>query len=94
MPPSFWASYVEKLAVVGLLLAALYFVAGVLRRMQFFARTGRRVALVESMALSPHAALYIVRAGPRYFLIGSTAGGLSTLAELTASEVEPREATR
>ncbi len=88
MPSGFWAGYVEKLAIVALLLAALYFAAAVVRRTRFFARPGRRVALLESLALSQHAALYVVRAGPRYFLIGSTSGGLSTLAELAPSDVE------
>jgi flagellar biogenesis protein FliO len=88
VPSSFWTAYVAKVAIVALLLVALYVVAGLLRRTRFFARSGRRVALVESMAISQHAALYVVRAGARYFLIGCTAGGLSTLAELSASDVE------
>jgi flagellar biogenesis protein FliO len=82
-------AYAERLAIVALLLVALCFVAALLRRARLFPRPGRLVALVDSLALSQHAALYVVRAGTRYFLIGCTAGGLSTLAELPSSDVEP-----
>jgi flagellar biogenesis protein FliO len=87
MPWSFWAGYFEKLAILGLALAALYMIARRLRQSRFFAPAGRCVRLVESMMLSQHAALYVVRVGTRYFLIGSTASVVSTLAELKEAEI-------
>jgi flagellar biogenesis protein FliO len=88
MPPSFWAAYVEKLAIVAVVLTTLYVVARSLRQLRFFARAGRSLSLVDSLMLSQHAALHVVRAGARYFLVGSAAAGLSTLAELTPGDVE------
>ncbi len=86
MPWTFWAAYLEKLGIVALVLLALYFVASRLRNMRFFARSGRSLTLLESMILSQHAALYIVRVGSCYFLIGGAAGGICALAELTESD--------
>ncbi len=70
MPESFWAAYAEKLAIVALVLGALYFIGRTLRRARSFAG-GRRMKLLESLALSPNAALHLVRVGSRRFLIGS-----------------------
>lgn len=86
MTASFWAAYVEKLAIVALVLAGLYALARGLRSARFFARSGRRVSLMETTMLSQHAALHVVRAGSRHFLIGSAAGGVSRIAELDASD--------
>jgi flagellar protein FliO/FliZ len=85
---AFWAGYVEKLAIVAFILVALYVLARRLGESRLFARPGRCVRLVESLVLSQHAALHVVRAGSRYFLIGSAAGGVTTLAELARSEAE------
>jgi flagellar biogenesis protein FliO len=87
MPWSFWAGYLEKFAVLGLALAALYFIAYGLRQTRLFARSGRCLTLLESIALSQHAALHVVRVGSRYFLIGSAAGGVRSIAELAEGEV-------
>ena len=86
MPWSFWAGYLEKLGVIALVLLALYVVAGRLRQTRYFARSGRALTLLESMMLSQHAALHVVRVGSRYFLIGSAAGGVCALTELAESD--------
>ncbi len=86
---SFWAAYLEKLAIVALVLAALYVAAHRLRQTRLFARPGRCVRLLESMALSQQTALYVVKVGSRYFLIGSATGGIWALAELTEAELRP-----
>lgn len=86
MPWSFWAGYVAKLALVALALAVTYILARWVRRTRFFERGDRLVNVVESTALSQHAALYLVRAGSRYFLIGT---GVCMLAELTGAEGKP-----
>jgi flagellar biogenesis protein FliO len=87
MPASFWAGYLERLALVALVLVALYLAGRRLRQTRFFARTGRTLNVLESIMLSQHAALHVVRVGARYFLIGSAAGGVSALAELGESEI-------
>lgn len=76
----FWTAYFERLLVVAVVLIVLAFVARKLRESRFFARRGRRLNVIESIALSPNAALHIVRAGTRCFLIGS--GGVRRLAEI------------
>jgi flagellar biosynthetic protein FliO len=84
MAPGFWANYFERLAIVALVLAALYIIGRTLRTSRFFARS-RDLSVVESRMLSPHAALHIVRVGRRYFLIGSGSNGVTRLADLGAS---------
>lgn len=84
---TFWASYLERLAIVALVLGALYVIARKLRQTRLFARPGRRLSLLESMMLSQHAALYVVRVGTRYFLIGSGTGGVTKLTELEESQI-------
>ena len=86
MPANFWIWYVAKLAIVALVVAVLYVLARKLRQARFLADGGRCVRLVESTALSQHAALHVVRVGRRHFLIGS-ATGVNVLAELGPSDV-------
>ncbi|MFZ0031751.1 MAG: flagellar biosynthetic protein FliO [Candidatus Cybelea sp.] len=88
MPSSFWPLYVEKLAIVALVLSALYWAARRLRQTRLFAPSGRSVNVLESTMLSQHAALHVVSVGSRRFLIGSAAGGVTRLAEL-ASPFDP-----
>jgi flagellar biogenesis protein FliO len=83
---AFWGGYVERLAVVASVLAAVYLLARRLRGTKFFTGRARCVNVIESTMLSQHAALHVVRVGKRCFLIGSAAGGVSTLAELNAQE--------
>jgi flagellar biogenesis protein FliO len=80
--PGFWTAYVARLAILALVLVVLYVVARKLQSAKLFIRSGRRLQLLESAMLSQHAALHLVRAGKRYFLIGSAAGGVTRLAEL------------
>lgn len=86
MPWSFWAGYVAKLTLVALALAVTYILARWVRRTRFFERGDRLLNVVESTALSQHAALYLVRAGSRQFLIGT---GVRMLAEVTHAEDQP-----
>jgi flagellar biogenesis protein FliO len=88
MPSTFWPLYIEKLAIVALVLAALYLAARRLRQTRLFAPSGRVLNVLESTMLSQHAALHVVSVGSRCFLIGSAAGGVTRLAEL-ASFGEP-----
>jgi flagellar biogenesis protein FliO len=81
-PANFWALYLEKLVVLAVVLATLYFAARRLRRTPLLRRSGRLVTVLETTMLSQHAMLHVVSAGGRYFLIGSAPGGLSRIAEL------------
>lgn len=90
MPWSFWVGYVEKLAIVALVLVGFYAVAWRLRQVRPFARSDRCMNVLDSMMLSQHAALYVVRVGTRYFLIGGSASGVRRLSELTESSLKPR----
>lgn len=87
MPPSFWMAYAVRLAVVAVMLAALYVIARKVRETKLFARGGRCLELLESVMVSQHAAIHVVRAGARYFLIGTSAERVTRLAELTESEL-------
>jgi flagellar biogenesis protein FliO len=89
VPSSFWEAYVLKLAILGAVLGTLYALARRLKGMKLFSRaSGRYVTVIESTMLSPHAAIHLVRFGPRYLLIGCGSAGLSKLAEFSAGELE------
>jgi|SRR5579862_3357679 len=83
MPLAFWGAYAVRLAIVALILGALYFLARRLRDTKIFARHGRRVDVLESAMLSQQAALHLVRVDARYFLIGSAAAAVTRIAELS-----------
>jgi flagellar biogenesis protein FliO len=83
MPVAFWGAYAVRLAILALVLGALYLLARRLRDTKLFARRGRRVDVLESAMLSQHAALHLVRVDARYFLIGSAAAGVTRIAELS-----------
>lgn len=88
MPLTFWGGYLEKLTILALLLSLLYVLARRLRVGRVFPRRARQIIVLESAMLSAHGTLHVVRAGDRCFLIGSTAAGLTTLAELRCIEGE------
>ena len=95
MPWSFWAGYLLKLGIVGALLAALYAAACALRRLRFFANPAdRRIRVLETTVLSQHAAIYLLKVGTRYFLVGTAGATVAKLAELAASELECSQAKR
>jgi flagellar biogenesis protein FliO len=82
MPVAFWGAYAVRLAILAVVLCALYVLARRLRDTKLFARHGRRVDVLESTMLSQHAALHLVRVDARYFLIGTAAAGVTRIAEL------------
>jgi flagellar biogenesis protein FliO len=88
MPASFWAGYLVKLAILALILGALYLAGRKLRQGRLFVGTDRRVRVLETTMLSPHAAVYLLEVGTRYFLIGSSHAGVSKLAEVAAAELK------
>ena len=91
MAPLFWATYFERLAILAGILATLYFVAHKVREARFFARGRRRLSVVESVPVAPHAALHIVQAGRRYFLVGSAAEAITRVAELSERDLDKND---
>jgi hypothetical protein len=88
VPSSFWEAYVVKLAILGVVLAALYALGRRLKGLKLFSRgAGRYVIVIESTMLSPHAAVHLLRIGPRYLLIGGGSAGLCKLAEFSSGEL-------
>ncbi|HEY2474743.1 MAG TPA: flagellar biosynthetic protein FliO [Candidatus Cybelea sp.] len=89
MSASFWAVYAIKLAVVAVVLAALYALARALRASRFlFSGAQRHLDVIESAMLTPQSAVHLVRVGKRYLFLGGGAAGLRKLAELEPGELE------
>ena len=85
----FWVNYFLALLIVALMLSGLYIIVRGLARGRIFASAGRRlVTVIESTALSQHVNVHVVKVGERYLLVGGANGSVSTLAELSADEVE------
>ncbi|MEO6835029.1 MAG: flagellar biosynthetic protein FliO [Candidatus Tumulicola sp.] len=85
---SFWTNYVLALAIVALVLGALFAIARVVTRRRTFGSTNRRfVTVLESTALSQQTFLHLVKAGNRYLLIGASGANVSTLAEVEPSAI-------
>ncbi len=89
MTAGFWLQYLLALVVVALMLGGLYAVVRGLARGRLIASADRRlVSVLESTVLSQHAAVHVVKAGGKYLLLGATNGGVTTLGELPAEEVD------
>ncbi|MDQ2865286.1 MAG: flagellar biosynthetic protein FliO [Candidatus Eremiobacteraeota bacterium] len=90
MSSGFWLQYVGALLVVALMLGGLYAVTRGLARGRVLSSADRRlVTVLESTVLTQHSAVHVVKAGARYMLLGaSNSGGVSSLGELPAQEVE------
>src|SRR5215469_2381427 len=89
MSGSFWVNYILALVVVALMLGGLYALVRGLARGRVLASADRRlITVLESTALSQHAAVHVVKAGGHYYILGANQGAVSTLGELPAEEVE------
>ena len=85
MTAAYWTMYFERLAIVALVLIGLYVLGRKLRELRIFTSASRRLCVIESVALSPHAALHIVQADRRSFLIASASTGVTGVAEVNDS---------
>ncbi len=89
MTSGFLLQYLLALLVVALMLGGLYAVVRGLARGRLLASADRRlVSVLESTVLSQHAAVHVVKAGTKYLLLGASNGGVTTLGELPAEDVE------
>lgn len=78
-------------AVVAILALSYWFTKNVVGRSDlgaFSARQGANLQVVETLSLGREHRIVAIRAGERYFLLGVTENEVSTLAELTAEEIE------
>jgi flagellar biogenesis protein FliO len=94
MPPSFWAAYGMRLAIVGAVLAGLYVLGRLLRRVPSFATAHRCTRVIDARAFSAQPAVYVVRVGARCFLVGAGSSGVRKLAELAPADVENQASSR
>jgi len=78
-------------ALVALLLVGLMYLGRTIQRGRIVsASIGRRlVSTIESTALAQNVTVHVVRVADKYFLVGGGSAGVSLLAELPASEIEP-----
>jgi flagellar biogenesis protein FliO len=82
--------YLWVLAVVGLLLLGLTYAVRALNRGRLVAGSQRRlVSVVESVAVSQHSAVHVIKVGDRYYLIGGGSAGVSHIADVPAEVVAP-----
>lgn len=82
--------YVWVLAVVGAVLLALTFAVRTLNRGRLVAgSTKRLVSVVESVAVSQHSAVHVIKVGDRYYLIGGGSAGVTHIADVPADVVDP-----
>lgn len=90
MSSGFWLQYFGALVVVALMLGGLYAVTRGLARGRVLSSADRRlITVLESTVLTQHTAVHVVKAGAKYLLLGaSNNGGVSTLGELPAEDVE------
>jgi len=78
-------------AVAAILALSYWFTKNVVGRSNlgaFSARQGANLQVVETLSLGREHRIVAIRAGGRYFLLGVTESEVTTLAELTAEEVE------
>jgi flagellar biogenesis protein FliO len=72
------------------MLGGLYAVVrGLARGRVLISSANRLTTVIESTVLSQHSSVHVIKAGTRYFLVGSSNGQVTTLGELPADEVEP-----
>jgi flagellar biogenesis protein FliO len=90
MDIAFVLKVIWAFALVALVLVGMMYVARAIQRGRLVTSFGRRlVTTVESTALAQNVTVHVVRVADKYFLVGGGSGGVSLLAELPASEIEP-----
>ena len=85
-----WLRAIGALALVALLLYLLYWVARFISqgRVVTLGRS-RLVSVIESCFLSQNTSVHVVKIGGKYYMVGASAGHVSLISEIPASEVEP-----
>ena len=87
---SFALQAVWALVVIALLLLGMTYVARTINRGRIVVSTGKRlVTVVESAALSQHAAVHVIKIADQYYLVGGGSAGVQHIADVPADVVEP-----
>jgi flagellar biogenesis protein FliO len=81
----FWLRYAGALLVVGVMLAGCSVLARALRRARY-ARTPRRIEVLESVALAPQTLLHLVRVDAKELLVGT--GNVAIVERLASATQE------
>jgi flagellar biogenesis protein FliO len=90
MDIAFALKVVWAFALIALVLVGMMYVARSIQRGRIVASLGQRlVSTIESTALAQNVTVHVVRVADKYYLVGGGTGGVSLLAELPASEIEP-----
>ncbi len=90
MDIAFVFKVVWAFALVALVLVGMMYVARAVQRTRVSGFAGRRlVTNVESTMLAQNVAVHVIRVADKFYLVGGGAGGVTLLAELPASEIEP-----
>lgn len=89
---------VWALALVGLLLFGMTYVARALQRGRLVVGASRRlITPIESMMLAQNVAVHVVKVAEKYYLLGGGSGGVELIAELPpehiAAYIEAQRAT-
>ncbi len=87
MPEVLWL-LIAVVLVLGLAYLFTRYVAGNSSLLSPRGKNGKMLAVVEQTYMGRDRQLVLVQAGDRYFLLGNTPAGITTLAELSAEEVE------
>jgi flagellar biosynthetic protein FliO len=89
-PYPFLDLVVTLLAFLAVILAAWLAARWLMRRMYGpGAASGGRIRVVERVPLEPRRTLYLVEAGEKLLLLGSTDHGIQVLAEFTREQLPP-----
>lgn len=85
-----WIRAITALALVALLLYALFWAMRLLSQGRLLALGRARLAVVvESTFLSQNTAVHVVKVARRYYLVGASNGHVALITELPAEEVDP-----
>ena len=87
MPEVLWL-LIAIVAVMGLAYLVTRYIAGIQSPLSQRGRNAKMLHIVEQVYMGRERQVVLVQAGERYFLLGNTPTQITTLAELSAEEVE------
>lgn len=90
MDIAFVLKVIWAFALVVMVLIGMMYVARAVQRGRVAGLAGRRlVTTVESTILAQNVAVHVVRVADKFYLVGGGSAGVTLLAELPPSEIEP-----
>jgi len=77
-------------ALIALMLVGLTYAVRMVNRGRIVASGGKRLmTIVESIPVSQHSAVHVVKVGDRYYLVGGGSAGVTHIADVPSDVVEP-----